>query len=198
VVQPFILGNQRILSEVALEEAFEALAVACLVLSHLMHGVVDSIEVESLSLLGNFHLTCAGTSLGFHALLEVCLGVPNTFANQFGETAGVVSLFESITLESFSDFGIALAVGLAAHGQIHAYLGAFAFEVGLQAFPYFGITTLGNADLMFGYELQITVLFQLFELASGNFALRAAFRGFGTFVDVSANCAYKFLCHSSN
>ena len=157
-----------------------------------------SIEVEGLSLLGNSHLTFAGASLGFHALLEVCLGVPNTFTDKLCETAGVISLFESITLESLGYFGITFAVGLTAHGQIHTYLAAFAFEVRLQAFPYFGIAAFGNADYVLCYELEVAVLFQLFELASGNFALRAALRGFWTFVDVSTNGANKFLCHSSN
>ena len=41
------------LLEVAVEETLEALAVASLILSHLMNSVVDSIEVQLFRTLGN-------------------------------------------------------------------------------------------------------------------------------------------------
>ena len=47
------------LAEVALQQALESLAVARFVPGHLMHGVVDGIEVELLGLLGQLELAVA-------------------------------------------------------------------------------------------------------------------------------------------
>lgn len=57
-----------------------------LVLRHLVHGVVDSIESGSLSVLGNTELILASTSLGSSALLQIGLGVPYDLAQQLSKT----------------------------------------------------------------------------------------------------------------
>ena len=41
-------GIRFLLAEVALQQAFERLAVAGLVAGHLVHGVMDGVEVEGL------------------------------------------------------------------------------------------------------------------------------------------------------
>ena len=50
----------ELLAEVALQQAFESLAVTRLVAGHLMHGVVDGIEVELLCQLGQLGLAGGG------------------------------------------------------------------------------------------------------------------------------------------
>ena len=62
------------LAKVALEQAGESLAVAGLVASHLVHGVVDGIKASGLGTLGKIGLAGGGTVLGLNAHLEVLLG----------------------------------------------------------------------------------------------------------------------------
>ena len=181
------------LSEVTLVESLESLTVASLVLGHLVNRVMDGIQVQGLGLLGNIHLAGASSAFGFHTLLEVGLGIPDALANQLCKTAGVIGLLKGIALEGLGDFRIAFAVSLARHSQIHSYFGTFTFEVGLQAFPDLRVAALGHANLMLGDKLQAGIFAQLFELAGRSFTLGAAFRGFGTFENVTANCADKFL-----
>ena len=45
-----------LLAEVALQQAFESLAVTGLVAGHLMHGVVDGVQVQLLGQLGQVEL----------------------------------------------------------------------------------------------------------------------------------------------
>ena len=107
-----------------------------LVLGHLVNGVVDSVETSGLGVLGDAELILAGTSLSSSTLLEVRLGVPYALTQQLCKTRGVVGLLESITLESLSDLGIALAVSLTGHGQIHTYLTALAIEMVAQVIDH--------------------------------------------------------------
>ena len=152
------------LLEVTLEEAFEAASVACLVLCHFVNSVVDSVETFCLGTLSDFHLAIAGTAFCLSTLLEVGLGVPYAVANEFGETACVVSLFESIALESLCDFGIALTVCLARHSEIHTNLSAFAFKVSLQAIHDVLGATFGNADDVFGNIYALFLSFYFLKL----------------------------------
>ncbi len=62
------------------------------------------------------------------------------------------SLFPSITLECLGDFRISLAVSLTRHCKVHAHLGAFTHEMGVEVLNHFGITTLCNTDFMLGNE----------------------------------------------
>ena len=152
------------LLEITLEETFKAASVACFVFCHFVNSVVDSIQTFSLGALGDFHLAVAGTAFCFCTLFEVGLGVPYAVANELGEAAGVVCLFESIALECFGDFGIALTVCLTRHGEIHAHLGAFAFEVSLQTFHDVFGATFGNADDVFGDIYALFLSFYFLEL----------------------------------
>ena len=45
-----------LLAEVALQEAFKSLAMAGFVASHLVHGVVDGVQIQGLSQLGQLEL----------------------------------------------------------------------------------------------------------------------------------------------
>ena len=81
------------LAKVALEQAGESLAVAGLVASHLVHGVVDGIQVQRLRLLRQLELARRRAVLGVHAHLEVLLGgVGHDLAQELGELGGVLGL----------------------------------------------------------------------------------------------------------
>ena len=81
------------LAKVALEQAGESLAVAGLVASHLVHGIVDGIEASGLGTLGKIGLAGGGAVLGLNAHLEVLLGgVGHDFAQELGELGGVLGL----------------------------------------------------------------------------------------------------------
>ena len=65
--------------------------MASLVASHLVDGVVDGVEVQSLGALGEVELAGGGAVLGVDAHLEVLLGgVGHDFAQQFGKLGGKV------------------------------------------------------------------------------------------------------------
>jgi len=104
------------LGEVALIETIEAGAVAGFVFCHFVDSVVDGIIAKLLGAGGDgeFAVACAG--FGLEPFLEIGLGIPYYFAEEFCEFGGVISLFESVSLECFGDFRIAFALGLAAHG----------------------------------------------------------------------------------
>ena len=160
--------------EITVEEAFEALAMTCLVLSHLVNGVVDGIPILSLGILGDAELILAGTSLSVHALLEVGLGIPDYVTKQLSELGSMLSLLPGIALEGIGHLGITLAIGLTAHRQIHTYLGALARKVGIEILDHFLVNAifLGNTDDMLLYELDASSFFnELLELRSRNTAL---------------------------
>ena len=152
-----------LVTEIALVKAVEAATVTCLVLSHLMHGVVDGVEVLFLGVLGDTHLVGVGTGLGVHTLLKVGLRIPYHVAEKFGEFGCMFSLFPCVTLESLGDLGIALAVSLTGHGQIHAYLGAFTVEVGVEVLDHLLVGTLGYAYGMLRNELKSCLFIHLSE-----------------------------------
>ena len=75
-----------LLAEVALQQAFERLAVAGLVAGHLMHGVVNGVEVELLGLLGQLKLAGGGavsasTRISRFFLVESVTTSPSSSAN---------------------------------------------------------------------------------------------------------------------
>lgn len=108
-------------AEIAVMETLEAAAVAGFVFAHLVHRVVDGVEVELLSERGEVFLASASAVLGIDAHLEVLLrGVGEDFAEELCEFRCMLSFLECIALESLSDFRIAFAVCLAAHGEVHA------------------------------------------------------------------------------
>ena len=96
----------RLLAEETVVETCEPLSVTGLVFSHLMHGVVDSVEILCLGVLRDAHLVGICTCLSVHALLKVGLGVPNHLAEKFRELGGMFSLFPCVTLECVGHLGI--------------------------------------------------------------------------------------------
>ena len=183
--------KNQLFAEIALEQAIKAATVASFVLCHFMHGVVDSVEAFSLCALSDFHLASGSAALSFCTLLKVGLGVPYAFADEFSETACMVSFLKSIALESLSDFGIAFAIGLASHCEVHAHFGAFAFEVSLQAHHDVFGATLSYADHVLCYIYFFSVLSYFFKLACWSLALGAEFGSGITFVNISANFTYE-------
>ena len=104
----------------------------------------------------------------------------------------MLSLFESITLESLGDFRITLALSDAAHSQIHTDLGALAVEVLAQTFYYVSFDAFDVAY----YVLASVFLFAFFyfhEFRSACFAYGALSRSFVSHNCVTADCTYKFL-----
>ena len=86
MVYPPILVE--LLAEVALQQAFESLAVAGFVACHFMHGVMDGVQVQFLCLLGQVELAGGCAVLGFYAQFQVLLGrVGNNFAQELSELA---------------------------------------------------------------------------------------------------------------
>ena len=59
--------------------------MACLVLGHLVYCIVDCVQVQLLGALCNAVLVAVGLTLGVHALLDVCLCVPNDVTQKLGE-----------------------------------------------------------------------------------------------------------------
>ena len=89
---------RRGLLEVAVVEALERLAVARLVLRHLVDGVVDRVVAELLRALGDRELAGGRAALGLHAAAEVLLGGVrhdvDRLAEELGELSGVLGLLE--------------------------------------------------------------------------------------------------------
>ena len=86
VVYPPILVE--LLVEVALQQAFESLAMAGFVAGHFMHSVMDSIQVQLLGQLRQLELAGGRAVLGVHAHFQVLLGRSGQhLAQQLGELA---------------------------------------------------------------------------------------------------------------
>ncbi len=62
-----------LLVEVALQQAFESLAVAGLVTGHFMNGVMNGVQAQSLSLLGQFGFAHGGAVFSLNADGQVFL-----------------------------------------------------------------------------------------------------------------------------
>ena len=103
--------------------------MAGFVLGHLMDCIVDGIIAQLLGAHGDGKLAFAGSGLGLIALLEVGLGIPYDLAEEFGDAGSVVRFLESIAPEGIGHFRVSFPLGLAAHGQVHAHLRAFAREM---------------------------------------------------------------------
>ena len=183
-----------VLLEVSLEQSLESLSVTSLIASHLVNGVVDSIEVELLSLLGELELALCSAVLGSNALLEVLLsGVGEHLTEKLSELSSVLSLFKSSLLPVCANLRIAFSVGNASHSEVHTYLGTFAREVRAEPFDYLGIgNILSNAENVFASENELLALVHNLELSAGNAALRALLGGSISLVNVSAYGTYIF------
>ena len=98
-----------------------------------MYGVVDSVEVQSLSALCQIKLAGGCAVLSVYTHLQVLLGgVGYNLAEQLCELSSVLCFLECSLLPVQADFRIALAVGNASHCQIHTNLRALALKVSTQ------------------------------------------------------------------
>ena len=112
----------------------------------------------------------------------------------------MLSLFPSIALEGISHLGIALAIGLTAHSQIHTYFSALAHKMSIQILDHLLINAilLGDADDVLLYELNSAFLFnKLLELRSGYTALWATLGWCWTLMNITTNGANPFFLHNS-
>ena len=185
-----------LVAEETLVETGETASVTGLILGHFVNSVVDGVEVGFLGVGGDTHLVGIRAGLGMHTLLKVGLGVPYAVAEEFGELGGMFGFLPSVTLEGLCDFGISLAVGLTRHGEIHADLGAFTHEVGVEVFDHLFVETFGDTDFMLGDELETSLGAHFLELAAGSATEGALFGSLITFVDITTYGADKFLFHS--
>ena len=187
------LDNARfLLAEVPLQQPRKGLAVTGFVAGHLVDGVVDGVEVEGLGALGEVGLAGGGAVFGFHAHLQVLLGgVGQHLTQQLCELGGVIGLLESGGLPVLADLGIALAEGDAAHGQIHAHLGALAVEIGAQIRDDVLGSALGHAHHVLSRPAHLLGL--LDELAGGRLADGAELGGSLALVHIAADGTDKLL-----
>ncbi len=174
--------------EVALQQALKATAMTSFILRHLMDGVVDGVQIQSLCLLGQIHLASAGTALGLGTHHQVLLGaVGDDLTQQLGEAGCVVGFLVGVALVSLSDLGVALALSHTGHCQIHADLAALTLEVCAQTVHDLlgDALSLADADDMLGH---IGVAGLLHECGSGSLADGALLRD-GAFSDITTNGA---------
>ena len=111
-------------------------------------------------------------------------------------TRFMLGLLPGVTLEGLGNLGIALAVGLTAHGQIHTHLGALAHEVVLKTLPQLGVRTLAITQLMLRDEIQCAILDNLDELVGTYLAQRALLGSLVTLMNVTAYGTTEFLYHN--
>ena len=174
--------------------------MTCLVLCHLVNRVVNSIKTQFLSHLSDVKFGSTSTFFRFHSLLQVGLRVPNHLAKQFSKTRSVVSLLVSIATESLRHFGIALAVCLTSHCQIHTYFTTLTIKVVFQALKYKCTfltfwNSLSHAYFMFTSEIQSFSLFLLFELRARNLALWTLLWRVLALINIPTHGAYPFFSH---
>src|SRR5699024_8176774 len=159
-----------------------------LVLSHLVNGVMDSVQVQLLGQSSQLHLAVAGAVLSVHTHLQVGLGgIGQNLAQQLGELGSMLGLLEGVALPGLGDLGVTLAVSPAAHGQVHTSLGALAVEVLAQALDDLGRSVLSDADHMLGGVA--AALYISLELVSGSLALGAGGGSGLAFVHITTNFA---------
>ena len=182
-----------LLLEVSVVETLESGAVTGLILCHLVYGVVNSVVVEFLCPLCDCKLALACSGLSLDSLLEIGLGIPYYITEKFSELGSVLSLFESISLESLGDLRIALAVGLAAHRKIHSHLAALAVEVSLKSFVNLLVAVLGNTDDMLAGPALRAFFLKFSEFVSLCVTYRTFCRRVLTFIYISADKTSEFL-----
>ena len=99
-----------LLAEVALEQTLKGLAVAGLVAGHLVHGVMDRVEIVLLGQLCELELAVGRAVLGIDAHLEVLLrAVGDDLAEELGELRGVLGFLVGGLLPVQADLRVALA-----------------------------------------------------------------------------------------
>ena len=106
----------------------------------------------------------------------------------------MLSLFESVALESLCNFRIALAVRLAAHREVHAHFGTFSSEIIMERLHNLSILHLAVAEFVLAGEL-FTCLHYLYELVALGMAKGTLCGRVFAFVHVSAYETSEFLLH---
>ena len=187
-------SNCFLLTEIALKETIKALAVAGLVLAHLVHGVVDGVVTQLLSALGDGKLAVAGAELCFGTHGYVLLGAGGkNLPQKLCKLGGVLSFLEGVAAEGLCYLGITLALCLEAHGKVHAYLAAFAGKVVAKSLDYFFIKTLGYA---YAVLVGIDFLYTLFDFLEGVYAAYGAYFRCGLALDDFATDGATVLFHN--
>lgn len=74
------------LLKITIEESLETCSMTCLILSHLMNRIMNSIKVQLFSNLCNLHLSSASAFLCKHTLLYVGLCIPYYLTEHLCET----------------------------------------------------------------------------------------------------------------
>jgi hypothetical protein len=185
--------------EIALEDAHEAGGVASLVACHLMNAVVKCIKVVSLGNLGSLKLLSGSSLLSSHTHLHIGLGVvQDGLAKELSIAGSMTGLFHGIMLEGTCNLGIALAVSLTSHGQVHTDLTALALEGVAAVLQQFGRYALfeGDAQLMLSGKLGCSILSEFLELIGACATDGALSWCFLTFIDVTADGTNKLLLHN--
>src|SRR5574344_461153 len=190
--------HPNLLIEVTVEQAFERGTVACLVLAHLVHGIVDGIVAEFLRTLRKLELAFRGAGFRRDAKREVLLRIRvNDLAQEFRELGRVFRLFESDALVGFRDFRESFTVRLAAHREVHPDFGAFAREVLTETLHDFRVKTLSDADLVRVRPDRLAgracAVFLQVELGLRSLALRADFGGILTDGNITADRANTYF-----
>ena len=134
---------------------------------------------SSLARFASSNLPCVAPFSRLDSLHEVLLGGGgDDFTDQLGELCGVLRLFVGGFLPIEPDLGIAFAVSGSRHREVHADLGALAFEVGFQSFHDIGGDALRDADDVL-CRPRSHAFFDLDELLFGSLAEGAFLGGFG-------------------
>lgn len=174
------------LFKISVQQALECSSVSCLILCHLMNGVMNCIEVLLLSTCSEILLACACASLSLNTHLEVLLcGVCNDFAQELSKLGSMLCLFMSSLLIVKTNFRITLTESNSCHSQVHTYLRALTCEVRLQVLDDLRIYALCDADNML--ICKSGILIHLIKLRSRSSALWTFLRSFWPLINVSAN-----------
>ena len=110
----------------------------------------------------------------------------------------MLSLLESITLVSLSNFRITLTVSLTAHCEIHANLGALTVEVSLKVLDHLLVSTFlaCSAENVNSSERSLAVILKLRELRCWSLAQWTLLRSSLTFINVATNGTDKLFLHN--
>ena len=156
---------------------------------------MDGVVAKLFGALCKLKLAGGGAALGFAAELEVLLGGGSyDLAQKLGKFCRVLGFLICRLEVKRADLRVALADSLAAHCDIHTYLGALAFKVRLESGVHLVVyLALGaDADNVLAGVIEGIIL-HLFELGAGNAALRALLGRGITFVNITANGTYKLF-----
>ena len=136
-----------------------------LITRHLMHRIMDRIEIQLFRSLRQSGLAGSRAILGGDADFEVLLGgVGQDFAEEFRELRSMLCFFEGSSSPVLADLRIAFSVCDAAHGKIHADFRALAVEVLAESVDDILRRTLRDTDNMLRRPGHIFVLFREFGL----------------------------------